>query len=213
MFSDVPFPHKVTDGRWNPISLDRAREEIELLQSGHPDAWQRFRNEHECKDAMTFEIAASLGAITCLGIRETFASPLFIGRIEGMFGIDGLRFDELGGGLHAIPPGGYLDVHVDFNRDSAGRCRRINCLLFLNRDWAKTGEPGGELELYADDYLASIIAPEFNREVIFATSDISWHGHPRPRPDRWRYSLAAYYFTTEPPADVSAPHDTIWMPT
>jgi len=54
------------------------------------------------------------------------------------------------------------------------------------------GIPG--LTMFAD------IAPEFNRTVIFETSDHSWHGHPIPAA-RPRRSLAAYMFTDARPVD------------
>jgi Rps23 Pro-64 3,4-dihydroxylase Tpa1-like proline 4-hydroxylase len=53
------------------------------------------------------------------------------------------------------------------------------------------------------------IAPEFNRTVIFETSDHSWHGHPVPA-DRWRKSVAAYFFTDEPPEGYHSDHSTVW---
>jgi hypothetical protein len=45
--------------------------------------------------------------------------------------------------------------------------------------------------------------------VIFETSDHSWHGHPVAA-GRWRRSIAAYFFTEEPPADYVADQGTVW---
>src|SRR5207237_1002708 len=106
-----------------------------------------------------------------------------LGALEALTGIAELRADgELeGGGLHQITPGGYLKVHADFNYHPTTRLhRRLNLLLYLNRDW----EPGwdGDLELWGRDVsrCEKSITPVLNRCVIFATTDIAFHGHPRP---------------------------------
>jgi Rps23 Pro-64 3,4-dihydroxylase Tpa1-like proline 4-hydroxylase len=125
------------------------------------------------------------------------------------FGIPGLQMETVGGGYHLIPPGGYLAVHTDFNRSpDTGLHRRLNLLVYLNDGW---WERGGQLELWDQDRSAVSIDPELNRTVVFATSDQSWHGHPRPA-SRWRRSVAAYFFTEEEPPGYSVEHSTIWHP-
>ena len=68
---------------------------------------------------------------------------------------------------------------------------------------------GGYLELWDDKGIAVTIAPEFGTTAIFETSDISWHGHPRPA-NRWRKSVAAYFFSPEQPPGYRADHSTVW---
>jgi Rps23 Pro-64 3,4-dihydroxylase Tpa1-like proline 4-hydroxylase len=75
--------------------------------------------------------------------------------------------------------------------------RRLNLILYLNRDWPE--EYGGHLELW-DKELKSAhrkILPSANRCVIFNTDRNSPHGQPDPLtcpPDRGRQSLALYYY-------------------
>jgi Rps23 Pro-64 3,4-dihydroxylase Tpa1-like proline 4-hydroxylase len=116
--------------------------------------------------------------------------------LEESFGIPGLSMETVGGGYHLIPPGGYLAVHTDFSRSPKTRLyRRLNLIVYLNRDWQ---DKGGRLQLWDDQAKCVDIAPEFNRTVVFATSSKSWHGHPIPA-QRWRRSVAAYFYSPEPP--------------
>jgi hypothetical protein len=61
----------------------------------------------------------------------------------------------------------------------------------------------------------SLVAPLFNRMVVFATTDFSYHGHPSPLTcpeDRTRRSIAMYYYTNGRPAsDVSSDHTTLFQ--
>ncbi len=131
----------------------------------------------------------------------TFNSRPFLSFLESLTGIDGLIADPyfLGGGFHETLRGGCLGVHADFNLHQKLRLRRrINVLVYLNKDWLP--DYGGDLELWTKDMKqkAVAVAPAFNRCVIFNTDDDSWHGHPDalncPK-DRSRKSLALYYYT------------------
>src|SRR5581483_6543461 len=114
---------------------------------------------------------------------------------------DGLIPDPYftGGGLHQIERGGYLKIHADFDRhEKLGLQRRLNVLVYLNRDWDESY--GGALELWdrAMTHPVVRVLPVFNRCVVFSTTDQSYHGHPEPLtcpPDRRRRSLALYYYT------------------
>ena len=79
-------------------------------------------------------------------------------------------------------------------------CRRVNVLLYLNKDWQP--EYNGQLELWSGDMRTceAKINPEFNRVVIFSTDEKSYHGFPDAiecPEDMTRKSLALYYFTEE----------------
>jgi len=194
----APFPHLVLDGWWDEQLLRRVVDEFPDPQT---PGWRRFENSSERK----LEGPPGLwGAAT----RELFdLIEARIPELEQAFGIRGLRMETVGGGFHLIPPGGYLAVHADFNRSPrTGHFRRLNHLIYLNDGW---DDEGGHLELWdADGGIASLV-PEFNRTVVFETSDHSWHGHPKAA-DRWRKSVAAYFFTEEPPPGYMAEHSTIW---
>jgi hypothetical protein len=103
--------------------------------------------------------------------------------------------------MHQTKRGGWLGIHVDFNRyEPLKLYRRINVLLYLNKDYKY--EYGGHLELW-DNQMTMCkekIAPLYNRIAIFTTSENSHHGHPDPLnfPEgTTRKSLAWYYYTVE----------------
>jgi Rps23 Pro-64 3,4-dihydroxylase Tpa1-like proline 4-hydroxylase len=108
-----------------------------------------------------------------------------------------------GGGYHEIKPGGLLKVHADFNKNILSKLdRRINLLVYLNKDWEESY--GGHFELWDKDLKKAEkkILPTFNTIAIFSTTDFSYHGHPNPLtcpPDRSRKSLALYYYTNGRP--------------
>ena len=86
-----------------------------------------------------------------------------------------------GGGLHEIKSGGMLKIHTDFRKHpSLDLDRRINVLIYLNKNWSE--KYGGELELWDKNmkYCGKKIKPIFNKMVIFSTTDFSNHGHPEP---------------------------------
>ena len=83
----------------------------------------------------------------------------------------------VGGGLHQITRGGKLEVHTDFNFHTKFRLdRRLNVLIYLNRDWKE--EYGGHLELWNPEMTRAErkILPVFNRCAIFSTTSFSYHG-------------------------------------
>ena len=134
-----------------------------------------------------------------------------------MTGIQDLISDPYfrGGGLHNISRGGKLGVHIDFNKHQKYNLdRRLNLLLYLNKDWEE--EFGGHIELWDSGMKQCIkkILPIFNRMVIFNTTETSFHGHPEPLncpADRSRKSLALYYYTIGQHGDDASPtHSTLF---
>ncbi len=137
----------------------------------------------------------------------SFNSRPFIAVLENISGISGLIPDPyfLGGGFHEIRQGGHLSIHADFNHHKPMDLeRRINVLIYLNKDWDDAY--GGQLELWNGDMTRCVkrVAPEFNRCVIFNTTDNSFHGNPNPvsHPAHVsRKSIALYYYTATWSAD------------
>ena len=110
-----------------------------------------------------------------------------------------------GGGLHEIKTGGLLKVHTDFSKHPTNNFdRRVNVLIYLNKDWKK--EYKGCLELWDKEMkeCKQKILPSFNKMVIFSTTDFSNHGHPDPidcPSDISRKSIALYYFSEGRPKE------------
>jgi hypothetical protein len=203
--SAKPFPHIVFDNFFDPGIVDQV-----LAEFPPPDAirWQKFDNPQEIKLASATE--ASFGPVTRLFMYHlnSYTFLDFIGKVTG---IDNLIPDPKfeGGGLHQIVRGGKLGVHADFNRH-----RRLNLLLYLNKDWRP--EYGGELQLWDREMKGceAKVLPLFNRMMIFGTTDYTYHGHPDPLqcPEGMtRKSLALYYFSNGRPAEeVAGEHSTLF---
>jgi hypothetical protein len=76
--------------------------------------------------------------------------------------------------------------------------RRINVLIYLNRNWKDAY--GSQLELWDVPMTKCVKSylPLFNRCVIFNTTSLSNHGNPQPvqHPEAVpRRSIALYYYT------------------
>ena len=151
-------------------------------------------------------------------------SAPFLSAISELTGIPALIADEtlFGGGTHENLDGQGLDTHVDFNIDERRMLhRRINLLVYLNKEWHDAW--GGSIELHSNpwypeaDEVQSFL-PLFNRALIFETHEYSWHGFkrivlPEDRKQLSRKSFSIYLYTKDRPAeDVVAPHTTFYVP-
>jgi Rps23 Pro-64 3,4-dihydroxylase Tpa1-like proline 4-hydroxylase len=182
-FAD-PFPHVIIDGYLG-------RDDLRKINAEWPDDWHKEAGKNNLKWSRS-RLTKSAQAV---------ADAIDIAMIEGATGIAGLFPDPelFGAGLHCIPKGGFLRMHVDFNGHPKGWHRRVNVLIYLNETWRDKW--GGHLQLGLGEN-AKRIAPIGGRCVIFETNDQSWHGHPEPLrcPEGVeRRSLALYFYTKEPP--------------
>jgi Rps23 Pro-64 3,4-dihydroxylase Tpa1-like proline 4-hydroxylase len=149
-------------------------------------------------------------------LNQVLADPGFLQRLSKAFELPPLLADEelIGGGLHETGPRGHLDVHVDFNYLEERKLhRRLNILLYLNKDWKP--EWGGEVELWDSEVKIRHHAflPIFNRCLVFVTNEVSYHGTAAVRCPGGvtRKSFAAYYYTREaPPGWDGKLHDTVF---
>ena len=206
-----PFPHFVIDNFFDPALIDQVLAEF---PTPGQIKWQQFNNDKEIKLASAEE--ASFGPVTRLLLYH-LNSITFLDFLSKVTGIENLIPDPTfeGGGLHQIPRGGKLAMHADFNKHRRfGLDRRLNALLYLNKDWRE--EYGGHLELWNRDMTQceAKILPVYNRLAVFGTTDFTFHGHPNPLqcPEGMtRKSLALYYFTNGRPAEeVSGTHSTLF---
>ena len=208
--SASPFPHTVFDDFLPEDVLDSV-----LAEFPSPDQdWFAFDSPLERKLASKDD---SIMGPSTRGLLWAFNSPTFVEFLERLTGIEALVPDPHfeGGGLHQIIPGGHLKVHADFNEHPRNRLeRRLNVLLYLNRDWRD--EYGGALELWDRDmrHCEAKILPYFNRCVVFSTTSTSYHGHPEPLacPEGMtRKSMALYYYSKDrPQEEKTTGHNTLW---
>jgi len=206
-----PFPHVVFDDFFAPSLLEQVL--AEFPKPGQIQ-WQRFDDKREIKLASAAE--SSFGPITRILLYH-LNSITFLEFLNRVTGIDSLLSDPCfdGGGLHQIQRGGKLAIHADFNKHPRFNLdRRLNALLYLNKDWRE--EYGGHLELWDRDMTrcGARILPVFNRFMVFGTTDFTYHGHPDPLqcPEGvTRKSLALYYFSNGRPAEeVAGTHSTVF---
>jgi hypothetical protein len=209
-----PFPHIVIDGLFEDHVLDQVL--AEFPRPGEIE-WAAFDNPTEKKLGYRYTSPLKPRLRDFLFEMNSASVLQFL---EALTGIDGLIPDPYfgGAGPHQILPGGFLKVHADFNWHPKLRLdRRLNLLVYLNRDWKE--EYGGHLELWDRDVqrCEHRILPLYNRTVVFSTTDFSFHGHPEPLacPEGMsRKSVSFYYYSNGRPDDErSAPHDTIFKKT
>jgi Rps23 Pro-64 3,4-dihydroxylase Tpa1-like proline 4-hydroxylase len=207
-----PFPHIYFDN-----FLPMAAAEAGLSEFPQPKQlnWSEFDNPNEKK--LAFDVVEKLPAAV-RDILYFLNSRPMLRFLEVLTGIQGVIPDPyyVGGGLHQIKRGGKLEVHADFNRHTQLKLdRRINVLIYLNKDWRE--EYGGHFELWNRDMSRAEqkILPIFNRCAIFSTTSFSYHGHPVALacpPDRTRKSIATYYYSNgRPEEETSESHSTLFQ--
>lgn len=205
-----PFPHLVLDH-----FLDLPPE---MVARQFPDPgwsrWSKFEDAYQHQKRTCNDIAA-LPPLFQDMVHE-LSGPSFLQFLEKITGLSGLMPDPYltGGGLHSSGPGGILAPHADFHAyGKLNLYRRINVLVYFNPEWR--AEYGGSLELFrkGEDKPSAAIVPEFGRMVMFLTDDRSIHGFTRPveGADRWRNSLALYYYTSEETQRFSGDGVTYWQ--
>jgi Rps23 Pro-64 3,4-dihydroxylase Tpa1-like proline 4-hydroxylase len=206
-----PFPHIVIDKFLPETILDSVLDEFnknenwwyDRVKWTEPYQVNKFYWPHDIETANN--MPNDLPTISALV--NYLNSPIMLKYLEELTGIDNLISDELlmGGGLHKITSGGKLAIHKDYNVHPVKKMyRRLNLLIYLNKDWKQEWE--GNLELWDKDHtkLEVSVEPLFNRAVIFTISEDSLHGHPVPlnTPENVsRNSIALYYFTEINPYD------------
>jgi 2OG-Fe(II) oxygenase superfamily len=134
---------------------------------------------------------------------------MFVQWMSRLTGLDGLLADPTleGGGMQRCGPGGFLNIHADFttHHHQTNWRRRVNLIVYLNRDWNPTW--GGALELWDRAMTRCVVrVPPFtNHAVIFNTDKESYHGFPDSvtcPAGVTRNSIALYYYTAEPDAEI-----------
>lgn len=193
-FAAQPFPHIILDDFLDSAILEQCLREFPL-RSASGAAYDRAQEQGKVEFKPEF-LSAPLRSLF-----YSFNSAPFLLFLENLTGIKGLIPDPffLGAGLHEVANGGHLGIHADFNHHAILNLeRRINVLIYLNRDWRE--EYGGRFEMWDSAMRSCVhrVLPSFNRCVIFNTSITSFHGHPEPvtHPAGLpRRAIALYYYT------------------
>ncbi|MEN0003619.1 MAG: 2OG-Fe(II) oxygenase [Bacteroidota bacterium] len=148
-------------------------------------------------------------------VLDAIKSQEFVSWLEQVVGIDDLVLpdDHRGAGVHQGRNGSFLDIHVDFSiHPILNLHRRLNLLIYLNKDWKEAY--GGHLELWNEDVsvLEKKVLVGFNKAVIFETTDTSYHGYDviNIPESQSRKSIYSYYYS--PIGEGVKYHDTIFKP-
>ena len=155
---------------------------------------------------------------------DYISSNKFLNIISKITNIEDLIFDPtmFGGGTHNNLHGQKLDTHVDFNYDNFNNHRRLNILIYLNKDWENSW--GGCLELHSNprdienDYIKTIF-PTLNNCAIFETNEHSWHGFKKINlpndilnKNISRKCISIYLYTkTRPKEEIFGSHGTYYV--
>lgn len=187
-----PFEHVVIDNFFDT-------EYIEQLYTNFPEKsnphWFQYNNPIERKFALNNFIDEPVyeELFTKLQTDET------VSLLKSITSYNDLEADPHlhGAGVHYLPRGGKLDMHLDYSiHPISGKERRVNLIIYMNKNW--NHEYNGDIQFWDANFVGPVqrIYPVFNRAVIFRTSDISYHGIPTPimcPEDAARKSIAIYY--------------------
>lgn len=197
-FAD-PYPHAVLDN-FLPLEMaDTLLAHFPAEQKANDKVYEKGYGGTHKRQISPYDCDAYMRAAFAF-----FNSAQFVRFIEGITNIEGLIPDPYfaGGGLHETSSGGLLGIHADFQvNEGLQLFRRVNVLIYLNKDWQEAY--GGKLELWDKAMTQKVVevAPVFNRCVIFNTDADSFHGHPDPLTTPahiTRKSIALYYYKAQP---------------
>ena len=130
-----------------------------------------------------------------------FQDEKIVNLIGEICGVSSLYADEslYAGGLSLMAQDNFLHPHLDNSHDAEReRWRVFNLLYYVSPDW-KT-ENGGHLELWPNGPKKApvVVESQFNRLVVMATHDTSWHSVNQVTVDRSRCCISNYYFSDVP---------------
>ncbi|HZS41082.1 MAG TPA: 2OG-Fe(II) oxygenase, partial [Polyangia bacterium] len=211
-----PFPHLVINDFFDDRFCTRLLDDFPPFEQGCA-----LNDYGEPGNKAVQENVRALGP-AFVELDDLLRDARFLALLGEVTGIPDLIYDPayVGGGTHENRAQQDLDPHVDFNyHPTQGWERCLNLLVYLNRRWDESW--GGCLELHrdpwrpAEDEVRSIV-PTFNRCVVFATSERSWHGFraitpPSDQPSLARRSFAAYFYRPRSTTRARPERSTIYV--
>jgi Rps23 Pro-64 3,4-dihydroxylase Tpa1-like proline 4-hydroxylase len=113
------------------------------------------------------------------------------------------------GGLSLMGENNFLNPHLDNSHDkNRNRWRVLNLLYYVTPNWQL--ENGGSLELWQNglNEKPTIVESKFNRLVVMATHQNSWHSVSKVTVNEVRCCVSNYYFSKTPLLEADAFHVT-----
>jgi Rps23 Pro-64 3,4-dihydroxylase Tpa1-like proline 4-hydroxylase len=141
-----------------------------------------------------------------------FQDRRVVGLISKICGIKNLYPDEhlYAGGISLMGDKHFLNPHLDNSHDKdRKKWRVLNLLYYVTPEWPLTG--GGNLELWPDGLKGGQVTvhSRFNRLVVMATHDTSWHSvSPISYANAARCCVSNYYFSDSSLKDMEEFHIT-----
>jgi Rps23 Pro-64 3,4-dihydroxylase Tpa1-like proline 4-hydroxylase len=212
-----PFNHVVIDDFFTKEVADKIVEEF--LPYDSPQWRGQWDNAVENK---RLHNVWDLFPETTYQVFNYLNSPEWVNAVEQITGTPNIITDIglNGGGLHSHKSGGHLNIHLDYSIHPKLKLRRnFNLIIYMTPNWQS--EWGGGLELWSHDSetnspkeLVKTVDNQFNRAVIFNTTQNSWHGLPEKLDcldGVTRNSLAIYYLT-QPKEDTDPRMKALFAP-
>jgi len=187
-----PFPHIILEDWFPKDVLDGTLENVLKLKDTYD--WYKL-----CTNTSDFSPFGK----EAVKLTNYLISEEWVNFLKELTGIKDLRADKkwIGAGINYEPRGAHLEPHTDFNRSENG-WRRINCLLFLSKNWIEDWGGHGELGHLEDGVFVKDVSysPDFNKVVLFETSDISFHGFDLVKcpKNESRIVVTCYYYSDSP---------------
>lgn len=140
-----------------------------------------------------------------------FQDAKVVSLVQSICEIDILEPDThlYAGGISTMRKGQFLNPHLDNSHDKdRNRWRVLNLLYYVNPNWQK--DYGGDLELWPNGLKGEpiVIPSAFNRLVVMATHQESWHAVRPVQVDESRNCVSNYYFSPQPLRDSDRFHVT-----
>ncbi len=127
-----------------------------------------------------------------------FQDDRVVNLIKQVCGIQELTPDEnlYAGGLSSMKQSQFLNPHLDNSHDKErNRWRVLNLLFYVTPNWKDSN--GGHLEIWPEglDQHQTTLHSRFNRLIVMATHDKSWHSVSPVVVNASRNCVSNYYFS------------------
>jgi Rps23 Pro-64 3,4-dihydroxylase Tpa1-like proline 4-hydroxylase len=142
-----------------------------------------------------------------------FQDERVVKKVAELTGIEDPQGDPhlYAGGLSAMTRGHFLQPHIDNSHDFEQKHYRVlNLLYYCTPGWKS--ENGGNLELWDEEVTTPLEIPSlFNRLVLMATNDKSYHSVNEVKADGARCCVSNYYFSPHSPNGYETSHVTYFQ--
>ena len=142
-----------------------------------------------------------------------FQDERVLGKVAELTGIEDPKGDPhlYAGGLSAMVKGHFLNPHIDNSHEYEQKYYRVlNLLYYVTPGWK--AENGGNLELWDKEVTRAVEIPSlFNRLVLMATNDKSYHSVNEVKAEGARCCVSNYYFSPHSPNGYETTHVTYFQ--